>query len=66
MAALRGLLVLNTPVSAVVVSTLPLAPIRATTRGTVVTHWPEGWLFAQRRSAIGRHGCRIECAAFTP
>ena len=36
MTALRGLLVLNTPVSAVVVSTLPLPPIKATTRGTVI------------------------------
>ena len=36
MAALRGLFMLNTPVRAVVVSTLALPPIRATTRGTVV------------------------------
>ena len=37
---LRGLLVLNTPVNAVVVLTLPFAPISATTRGTVTTKEP--------------------------
>jgi hypothetical protein len=34
--ALRGLFSLNTPVSAVEVLTAPFAPIRATTRGTVI------------------------------
>ena len=56
-AALRGLFVLNTPVSAVHVLTLLSAPISATTRGTVVYTVPGGGsqagCLSERRGAIG-------------